>query len=54
VGPLAGPKRGFADIQLAIEALQEAYRKAGYSTVQVSVPEQELTGGAVKLLVRKA
>jgi hypothetical protein len=26
VGPLAGPQRGFADIQLAIEALQQAYR----------------------------
>lgn len=53
VGPLAGPQRGFADIQLAVEALQEAYRKAGYSTVLVSVPEQELAGGAVKLLVRE-
>jgi len=54
VGPLAGPDRSFADIQLAIEALQQAYRKAGYSTVLVSVPEQELTGGAVKLLVRES
>jgi len=53
VGPLAGPQRGFADIQLAVEALQQAYRKAGYSTVLVSVPEQELAGGAVKLLVRE-
>jgi hemolysin activation/secretion protein len=54
VGPLAGPQRGFADIQLAVEALQAAYRKAGYSTVLVSVPEQELAGGAVKLLVRES
>jgi hemolysin activation/secretion protein len=53
VNPLAGPQRTFADIQLAIEALQEAYRKAGYTTVQVSVPEQELAGGAVTLLVRE-
>ncbi|MFS2035317.1 ShlB/FhaC/HecB family hemolysin secretion/activation protein [Polaromonas sp. CT11-55] len=53
VGPLAGPQRGFADIQLAVEALQQAYRQAGYSTVLVSVPEQELAGGAVKLLVRE-
>ncbi|MFI5447004.1 ShlB/FhaC/HecB family hemolysin secretion/activation protein [Polaromonas sp. UC242_47] len=51
VAPLAGSKRAFADIQLAVEALQKAYVKAGYSTVQVSVPEQELTGGTVRLQV---
>ena len=51
LAPLAGSKRAFADIQLAIEALQQAYVKAGYSTVQVSVPEQELTGGTVRLQV---
>lgn len=37
VGPLAGPQRGFADSQLAIEALQEACPKAGYSKVLVPV-----------------
>ncbi len=54
VAPLAGPQRSFADIQLAMEALQQAYRQAGYSAVQVSVPEQELNGGAVRLLVTEA
>ncbi|AYQ30305.1 MULTISPECIES: ShlB/FhaC/HecB family hemolysin secretion/activation protein [unclassified Polaromonas] len=54
VAPAAGPKRTFADIQLAVEALQEGYRKAGYTTVLVSVPEQELAGGAVRLLVRES
>ena len=54
LAPLAGQQRAFADIQLAIEALQDAYIKAGYSTVQVSVPEQELTGGTVRLQVTEA
>ncbi len=51
LAPLAGSQRAFAEIQQAMEALQQAYAKAGYSTVQVSVPEQELTGGTVRLQV---
>ena len=51
VAPLAGPKRVYGDIQKALEALERAYRAAGYSTVQVYVPEQELTGGVVRLQV---
>lgn len=51
VAPLAGPKRVYGDIQKALEALERAYRAAGYSTVQVYVPEQELTTGVVRLQV---
>ncbi|MGJ7526055.1 ShlB/FhaC/HecB family hemolysin secretion/activation protein [Variovorax sp. GB1P17] len=51
VGPLTGPGRAYGDIQRAIDALQQAYAKAGYTMVKVSVPEQELTGGIVKLKV---
>src|SRR3990172_3742292 len=51
VAPLAGPKRVYGDIQKALEALEGAYRRAGYSTVQVYVPEQELTTGVVRLQV---
>ena len=51
VAPLAGPKRVYGDIQKALEALEAAYRRAGYSTVQVYVPEQELTTGVVRLQV---
>ncbi|MBE0622824.1 MAG: ShlB/FhaC/HecB family hemolysin secretion/activation protein, partial [Burkholderiales bacterium] len=47
LAPLAGPKRVYGDIQKALEALEGAYRRAGYSTVQVYVPEQELTSGVV-------
>jgi hemolysin activation/secretion protein len=51
VAPLAGPKRVYGDIQKALEALEGAYRRAGFSTVQVFVPEQELTTGVVRLQV---
>ena len=49
VAPLIGTKRVYGDIQKALEALEGAYRKAGFSTVQVFVPEQELTTGVVRL-----
>ena len=51
VAPLTGPNRVYGDIQKALEALEGAYRRAGYSTVQVYVPEQELTSGVVRLEV---
>jgi hemolysin activation/secretion protein len=51
VAPLVGEKRVYGDIQKALEALEQAYRRAGFSTVQVYVPEQELTGGVVRLVV---
>ena len=51
VAALAGPGRSFGDLQSAVEALQDAYRRAGYSTVTVSLPEQELTGGVVRIQV---
>jgi len=51
VAPQVGPKRVYGDIQQALEALERAYRAAGFSTVQVFVPEQELTTGVVRLQV---
>lgn len=51
VTPFAGEKRVYGDIQRALEALENAYRTSGYNTVQVYVPEQELTQGVVKLQV---
>ena len=51
VAPQVGPKRVYGDIQKALEALEHAYRAAGFSTVQVYVPEQELTTGVVRLQV---
>jgi len=51
VAPFIGDKREFADIQRALEAIEVAYRKQGFSAVQVRIPEQELTGGVVRLQV---
>jgi hemolysin activation/secretion protein len=49
VAPMAGPHRVYGDIQKALEALEGAYREAGFTTVGVYVPEQELTGGVVRI-----
>ncbi len=51
VAPFQGSGRVYGDIQQALEALENAYRSAGYTAVQVSVPEQELTAGVVRLQV---
>lgn len=51
VAPYTGKKRVYGDVQKALEALEAAYRAAGYGTVQVYVPEQELTQGVVRLKV---
>lgn len=54
VAPFAGKKRVYGDVQKALEALEGAYRKAGYGTVQVFVPEQELAAGTVRLVVTES
>lgn len=54
VAPLAGPERVYGDIQKALEALEVAYRKAGFSAVQVYVPEQELSTGVVRIQVTES
>ena len=51
VAAQVGAKRVYGDIQKALEALEGAYRRAGFGTVQVYVPEQELTSGVVRLQV---
>ncbi|MDD5250216.1 MAG: POTRA domain-containing protein [Rhodocyclaceae bacterium] len=51
VAPFLGSQRDYGDIQKALEALENAYRASGYGTVQVYVPEQELTQGIVRLQV---
>lgn len=49
--PYTGPNRVFGDIQKALEAVENAYRTAGYSAVNVVVPEQELNQGVVRFEV---
>ncbi len=54
VMPFTGDKASFETIQLALEALEKAYLKAGYGSVKIEVPEQDLQDGMVKLLVVEA
>lgn len=48
-----GRGKNFRDIQHALEALEAAYRNAGFGAVQVSIPEQELTSGTLLLAVEE-
>jgi len=51
VYPFLGPKRGLPAVQQARKALQAVYRKHGYPTVLVSIPQQEVKQGLVRLNV---
>ena len=51
LAPFRGPGKTFADLTRATEALEDAYQARGYSAVRVSVPEQELRDGVVRLRV---
>lgn len=51
LAPFTGRQRDFSDIARAVEALENAYRARGYSTVRVQLPEQELERGVVRLSV---
>ncbi|GAB2869287.1 ShlB/FhaC/HecB family hemolysin secretion/activation protein [Pseudoduganella ginsengisoli] len=54
LAPYTGSRRNFADVQRALDALENAYRAAGYGAVQVGLPEQEATSGAVRFDVMEA
>lgn len=47
VQPYTGKQKDFGDVQQALEALDSAYRSAGYSAVQVTLPEQKLERGVI-------
>ena len=51
LAPFAGPARSFGDVRRAVDALQQAYRRQGYSVVLVQLPEQELAQGVVRVKV---
>ena len=51
VAPFVGRRKNYGDVQKALEALEGDYRRLGFGTVQVYVPEQELTSGVVRLQV---
>ena len=49
-----GPQRTFPDVQRALEAVERTYSDAGYSAVQVILPEQELARGEVRFQIIEA
>jgi hemolysin activation/secretion protein len=51
LAPFKGKQRDFSAVQQALRALERAYSDAGYSAVQVTLPEQELRDGEVRLEV---
>ncbi len=51
LAPHTGPARTFADVRAAAQALQHAYARQGFGAVQVSVPEQRIDDGVVRLAV---
>lgn len=51
--PWLGKEIGFEDLQNACDAIQEYYRKKGF-TVQAILPPQKIAGGVVKILITEA
>lgn len=51
VAPYVGKEKDFSDVQRALEAIEVAYAKRGYSAVRVLLPEQELEKGTVRFRV---
>ena len=49
-----GPRRAFGDVQRALEAVERAYSEAGWSAVQVVLPEQELERGEIRFQIIEA
>lgn len=51
VYPYLGEGKTIADVEQARKSLEQTYQKAGYSTVFVDIPEQDVVGGLVRLRV---
>jgi hemolysin activation/secretion protein len=51
IAPFRGRNMEFADLKRAAAALEAAYKARGFSTVQVALPEQDITQGTVRLRV---
>ncbi len=47
--PFVGPGKGIDDVEAARQALERFYANAGYPTVVVEIPEQDVSGGIVRL-----
>lgn len=53
VEPYLGPGRTLADVELARDAVNALYQQAGYQSVYVELPEQQVSGGVVLLKVQQ-
>ena len=53
LSPFTGKDRDFGSVQEALDALEQAYRDRGFSMVMVTLPEQELESGVVRLKVNE-
>ncbi|QVL46638.1 MAG: ShlB/FhaC/HecB family hemolysin secretion/activation protein [Methylophilaceae bacterium] len=51
VYPFLGEAKTIQDVEQARSALEQAYQNMGYLTVSVSIPEQDVDDGLVRLLV---
>lgn len=51
VSPFMGAARTIKDIDMAAQAIQDLYKKAGYPTTEISVPEQDVAGGVIRIEV---
>lgn len=54
LAPFMGPARKFSDLELARAALEKVYQEAGYLSVLVSLPNQRVDKGDVRLEVIEA
>ena len=54
VTPFLGPSRSIKDVEAAREQLERVYHDKGYKTVLVSIPQQQVSGGTVRLVVTEA
>ena len=54
VYPFLGEKKSVKDVEQARQALEKRYHEAGYLTVLVDTPEQEVKSGLVRLIVTEA
>ena len=48
-----GPGRRFSDVESALDAVMAAYLRAGITAMRVTIPEQTLSDGVVRLLVEE-
>jgi hemolysin activation/secretion protein len=51
VYPFLGPDRSIDTVKHAAEALEKAYKAAGFGAIYVDIPEQEVANGIVRLKV---